>query len=192
MAFTFKKWFHTEYTFRGEKIGFDLKHLTAFEEREVRARVVRAMGVIDGLNKGAAEMDSEAVADRSAKALEKMGQSLPLDFTREAFEKYVKNVSNVVDEDGTVRTDGPVLLEFADDAFLWFVLLKLLGNGKVSAEEGKASGSPSISASAADPASSASVSPATSTASGASPSLSTATPIPASSPSGAQEASPGI
>lgn len=191
MAFTFKRWFHAEYTFRDEKIGFDLKHLTAFEEREVRTHVVRAMGAIEGLKARSAETDQEIVAEVSAKTLEKLGESLPMAFTREVFEKYVKNVSNVVDEDGAVRTDGPVIMEFADDTFVWFVLLRLLENGKVTAAEGKASGSPSTSASVAEPASSASVSPATSTASVVSISLSTATPIPAPSPSSAPEPSQG-
>ena len=181
MAFTFKRWFHEEYTYQGEKIGFDLKHLTAFEERDIRARVVRAMGAIDGL-KNVTAQDAEVFADRSAKTLEKMGESLPQDFTRGVFEKFVKNVSNVVDEEGVVRTDGAVILEFADDAFIWFVLLKLIGNGKVSEAEGKASGSPSESAS--ETAASASVSPAKSTNGAAGDMPSTVTQMYARKPSG--------
>lgn len=182
--FTFKRWFHAEYIFRDERIGFDLKHLTAFEEREVRTRVVRAMGAIEGL-KTVSDQGAEAIAEKSAKTLEKMGESLPVDFTREVFEKYVKNVSGVLDEDGTVRTDGSVILEFADDAFLWFVLLKLLGNGKVSDEEGKASGSPSVSVSVT--AASGGTSHVMSTGNGDGGTPSTATAIFERSPSGGLE-----
>lgn len=179
MAFTFKRWFREEYTFRGEKIGFELKHLTAFEEREIRARVVRAMGAVDALK--LAEGGPDVLAEVSAKTLDKMGEAFPREFLAATFKDYVRNVSNVVDEDGTVRTDGPVILEFADDAFIWFVLLKLVGNGKVSEEEGKGSGSPSGSASVT--AASGSVSPAmnTGSAAGSTPSTATGTPADQSS-----------
>lgn len=171
MAFTFKKWFREEYTFRGEKIGFELKHLTAYEEREVRARVVRAMGAAEALK--ATEGEADAIAARASECLVKIGEAFSEEFLRDTFSKYVRGVVNVVDEEGAVRTDGPVLLEFADDAFVWFVLLKLIGNGKVSEEEGKGSGSPSTSASAT--AASGSASPATNTAAGDGSTPSTAT-----------------
>lgn len=186
MAFTFKRWFQEKYTFKGEEISFELKHLTAFEERSVRAPVVRAMGAMDDL-KTASEQQTGKIADVSAATLDKMNQSLSLEFTREVFEKYVRNVSGVCDEEGKPRTDGAFLMEIADDAFLWHILLRLLGNGKVSAEEGKASGSPSTSASVAAPASSVSVSPAASIESAASPTPSTATAMIERSPSSALE-----
>ncbi len=175
--FVFKRSFREEHEYRGEKIGFDLKHLTASEERDLRARVVRAMGAIDTLN-GAVERDVSILAELSAKALETMSLALPDGFLREAFGKYVSNVSGVMDDEGKVRTDGAFLIEFADDAFIWFVLLKLIGNGKVSAEEGKASGSPSGFASGQAPSTIASVSPVTSTVNEVGATPSTATEIP--------------
>lgn len=183
MAFTFKRWFREEYTFRGEKIGFELKHLTAFEEREVRARVVRAIGASEAMAVlQAAPGAPDEKADKGAEILASVGKAFDPDFLKATFENYVSNVSNVVDGDtGTVRTDGPVILEFGDDAFIWFVLLKLIQNGKVSEEEGKGSGSPSGSASVT--AASGSVSPATSTGAeaGSTPSIATVTTVALSS-----------
>lgn len=190
MSFTFKRWFDEKYRFHGEEIAFELKHLTAFEERSVRAPVVRAMGAMDDL-KTAAELRIGTLAETSAATLEKMNESLSLAFTREVFEKYVRNVRGVRDEDGTERTDGLFLLEIADDAFLWHILLKLLGNGKVSAEEGKVSGSPSTSGLVAAQASSGSGSTVSNTVSVVSPTPSTATVTLERSPSGAQEAIQG-
>lgn len=184
--FVFKRWFSESVVFRGETITCDLKHLTAFEEREVRGPVVRAMGAMDGFKGNAATADD--VGEIGAKALAKVSAALSPEFLSGIFDKFVRNVGGVQDEDGRVRTDGPVILEFADEALMWEILLKLLGNGKVSAEEGKGSGSLSESGSA--PAASGSVSPVTSTGSGDGPTPSTATPIPsAQEPSGVQDQS---
>jgi len=174
MAFTFKRWFREEYTFRGEKIGFELKHLTAAEEREVRARVVKASGAVDAV-RSMDDGDPSEKAARAAAALSSIGEAFSDEFLRESFGKYVREVSNVVDEDGKVRTDGPVLVEIADDAFVWYVLLKLLGNGKVSEEEGKGSGSPSGSASVTAASGSASGATSTGAGDGATPSTATET-----------------
>ncbi len=186
MAYTFKRWFREEYTFRGEKIGFELKHLTAAEEREVRARVVKASGAVDAV-RSIEDGDPAEKAARAAAALSSIGEAFSDEFLRESFAKYVREVSNVVDEDGKVRTDGAVLVDIADDAFIWFVLLKLLGNGNVSKEEGKGSGSPSASASAATASGSALGATSTSAADGAMPS--TAPEMAVIVPSGPREVS---
>lgn len=181
---TFKKWFAESYTFQGEVISFDLKHLTAAEERELRANVVRAMGAMDALK---AVEDPAMIAERSAEALEKINKALPEAFVKECFSKYVRNVKGAADESGP-REDGVFIVEFADEAMTWFILLRLLGNGKVSAEEGKGSGSPSTSAS--EKVASDSGSRAMSTVNGDGPGPSTATVMIERGPSGAQEASP--
>lgn len=180
----FKRWFPDSYTFQGEVISFDLKHLTAAEERELRANVVRAMGAMDALK---AVEDPATVAERSAEALEKINKALPEAFVKECFSKYIRNVKGAADESGP-REDGAFIVEFADDAMTWFILLKLLGNGKVSAEEGKDSGSPSTSAS--EKAASDSGSPVKPIGNGDGLAPSTATVMLERGPSGAQEASP--
>lgn len=181
--FVFKKWFPAFYTFNGERIGYELKHLTAAEVREVRAVVVRVIGAQE-LAKAEATKTPENAGEIGAAAIDRVSKALDPEFLRRVFANYVQNVTGVQDETGA-RTDGPVLLEFADDDFLISVLLGLLNKGKVSAEEGKASGSPSTSGS--EGTAGASASPATSTANAGGIAPSTATPTTANVPSGAPD-----
>jgi hypothetical protein len=188
---TFKRWFAESYTFNGEVISFDLKHLTAAEEREIRAAVVRVIGVEEGLKaeRAVKSEDQAALSEMAAKAMEKISATLPDSFVKECFGKYLRNVKGAADENGP-REDGAFVAEFADDAMIFYILFRLLAKGKVSAEEGKGSGS--LSTSASEMATSASGSPVTSTGSGAGPVPSTVTVTLERGPSGAQEPLQGV
>lgn len=186
MALIFRRYFDEKYTHETETLTFKLKHLTPFEVRSIRSQVSRVLGLVEETQALAgSDLGPAEVARKISETIKSINEALPEDFTRGVFEKFVKDVSGLVDEEGRPLTSGLDLHDAGDEALHLFVLMRLLGNGKVSAEEGKGSGSPSESAS--EKATSASTSPAPLIASGDGLTPSTATVTIEREPSGVQE-----
>lgn len=189
MALIFRRYFDEKYTHENETLTFKLKHLTPFEVRSIRSQVSRVLGLVEETQALAgSDLGPAEVARKISEAIKSINEALPEEFTRGVFEKYVKDVAGLVDEDGKPLTAGLDLHDAGDEGLHLFVLMRLLGNGKVSAEEGKDSGSPSESASEKATSVSVSAVPSIESAAGASPS--TATVTIEREPSGVQDPNP--
>lgn len=105
--------------------------------------------------KSAAEIDEEIATlsrqlEERTKALALFHSTLPDDFVRSAFAKFVRNVEGLRDDEtGEPITSGDGLLEHADEQLVTYVLSRLYRLSKVGEQEKNGSSSLSISGPAA-------------------------------------------
>lgn len=125
-----------------------------------------------GLSDEPEKSESPAVLAEKTAALKESAAGLDGELIEDVFQHKVRRVQGLETEDGPINT-GKELLEVADQVILMWVLTELVSGSQMSAEEGKASGSPSTSASEAPPVS---VSPVVSTVPAAGVPPSTVTP----------------
>lgn len=162
---TAKKWEPATYHVPGGgEITMKLKRLDYGEASELNLLILRSLGAIGNITE-------ESGPDEQVAALERFQRALPAAAAKKAFEDYVRDVSGIEDEDGSITT-GAGLYVVADERLVAFVVGKLRSMARLGANLGK--GSPSPSGSSQNGEASPSSSPATSTATEAGTAPSTA------------------
>lgn len=149
-------------------ISFEIRRLNYAESTEVGASLGQ------GLDEIATAAGDEASASAKADALRRAFAALPADRVGKIFEKHIRNVSGLMLDGEQVKT-GAALFEVAHWRLVIFALGSLAANAHLSAPEGKASSSPSMSGTEAAGAPSDSPAPSTISAGGLTPSTAPAT-----------------
>ena len=164
-----KKW--QRVTHEGLGISLEIGRLSYSQKPQLAVMAADVLGPL--LAVGGGDEAGSTLAQKSA-ALKEAFSKLDAELIGDVFEHKVRDVQGVETEDGPVTT-GKELLEVADQTILMWVLTSLVSANQLSDQEGKASGSPSISSTEATPSS---ISPAANTepGDGATPSTVMETP----------------
>ncbi len=134
-----KRWLPVTYQVgdSGEAITMEIRRLRYPESSPFNLSLAKAWAAFGNTTKESSRADQ-------ALAQQRFYESLPLDKVEEAFRDWVRNVGGIEDDDGEITT-GERLYEVADENLVLFVLSAIRANSTLSAEEGKASASPSTS-----------------------------------------------
>jgi len=134
-----KRWLPVTYRVgdTGEAITMEIRRLKYPESSPFNLALAKAWAAFGDTSK-------ESTRAEQALAQQRFYESLPLDRVEEAFRSWVRNVGGIEGDDGPITT-GEQLYEIADENLVLFVLSSIRAHSTLSAEEGKASASPSTS-----------------------------------------------